>query len=44
MKIKPALQPPIICGTALNILRRKRDAYAQQQTYIRGRIEQALQE
>jgi hypothetical protein len=44
MKIKPALQPPIICGTALNILRRKRDAYALQQTYIRGRIEQALQE
>jgi hypothetical protein len=44
MMIKPRLQAPTLCKTALNILTRKREAYSQQQSFIRGRIEKALQE
>uniref|UniRef100_A0ACD5WMW0 Uncharacterized protein n=1 Tax=Avena sativa TaxID=4498 RepID=A0ACD5WMW0_AVESA len=44
--IKPTLlqQAPKLCAMASNILTRKTEAYAQQQSFIRGRIDQALQE
>lgn len=37
-------RPPKLCNAALSILTRKREAYAQQQRFIRGRIEQLLQD
>jgi hypothetical protein len=37
-------RPPKLCNAALSILTRKREAYAQQQSFIRGRIEQLLQD
>uniref|UniRef100_A0ACD5X9I3 Uncharacterized protein n=1 Tax=Avena sativa TaxID=4498 RepID=A0ACD5X9I3_AVESA len=36
--------PPKLCNTALSILTRKREDYAQQQSFIRGRIQQLLQD
>jgi hypothetical protein len=44
MMTKPKLLAPTLCKTALNILTRKKEAYSQQQSFIRGRIEKALQE
>jgi hypothetical protein len=37
-------RPPKLCNAALSILTRKREAYAEQQSYIRGRIEKILQD
>jgi hypothetical protein len=37
-------RPPKLCDAALSILARKRRDYAQQQTFIHGRIQQLLQD